>query len=66
MNPQIILADEPTGNLDRASGSEVIQIMEDLNKRGMTLIMVTHDQDLGSRAKRTIRMADGRIESDIL
>lgn len=66
MNPQIILADEPTGNLDRASGSEVIQIMEDLNKQGMTLIMVTHDQDLGSRAKRTIRMADGRIESDIL
>ncbi len=66
MEPQIILADEPTGNLDSASGNDVIEILEKLNMQGITLIMVTHDQDLGARADRTIRMADGRIESQIL
>ncbi len=63
MAPQIILADEPTGNLDSTSGNEVIEILEALNREGKTLIMVTHDQQIGSRADRTIRMSDGRIES---
>jgi putative ABC transport system ATP-binding protein len=64
MRPDIILADEPTGNLDRASGIEVIQILEDLNKKGMTLIMVTHDPDLGKRASRKVQLVDGKIASD--
>ena len=64
MQPDIILADEPTGNLDRTSGIEVIQILEDLNNKGMTLIMVTHDPDLGKRASRRVRLVDGKISSD--
>jgi len=65
MQPSIVLADEPTGNLDRASGKEVIAILEQLNSRGITLIMVTHDPDLGHRAKRRIMMVDGAIADDI-
>ena len=64
MHPSILLADEPTGNLDRVSGGEVIDILEGLNRQGITLIMVTHDPELGRRAGRRIRMVDGRIESD--
>jgi putative ABC transport system ATP-binding protein len=64
MRPHILLADEPTGNLDRLSGNEVIDILEDLNREKITLIMVTHDPELGRRAKRQINMVDGRIESD--
>ncbi len=62
MQPKVILADEPTGNLDRASGNEVVEILEGLNKDDITLILVTHDPDLGKRATRKIRMLDGRIE----
>ena len=61
MQPNVILADEPTGNLDRNSGKDVIQSLEDLNKEGMTLILVTHDPDLGSRALRKVQMVDGKI-----
>ena len=64
MQPAIILADEPTGNLDRTSGREVIDILEKLTEEGMTLIMVTHDPELGLRATRRIQMLDGRIASD--
>ncbi len=64
MQPDIILADEPTGNLDRTSGIEVIQILEDLNNKGMTLIMVTHDPDLGKRASRKVQLVDGKVSSD--
>jgi putative ABC transport system ATP-binding protein len=64
MKPSVILADEPTGNLDRASGNEVVHILEDLNQQGITLLMVTHDPELGERARRTIKMIDGRIEED--
>jgi putative ABC transport system ATP-binding protein len=64
MKPTVILADEPTGNLDRASGNDVVEILEELNSREITLIMVTHDPELGMRAKRRIRMVDGRIEED--
>lgn len=64
MQPHIVLADEPTGNLDRVSGQEVIDILEELNSREITLIMVTHDPELGSRAGRQINMVDGQVESD--
>jgi len=64
MKPTVILADEPTGNLDRASGNDVVEILEELNNQGITLIMVTHDPELGVRAKRRIKMVDGRIEED--
>jgi len=64
MKPTVILADEPTGNLDRASGNDVIKILEELNLQGITLIMVTHDPELGVRAKRRIKMVDGLIEED--
>ena len=64
MKPAIILADEPTGNLDRASGNEVIESIEGLNREGMTVVMVTHDPDLGQRTHRQVRMLDGRIEDD--
>jgi putative ABC transport system ATP-binding protein len=64
MKPSVILADEPTGNLDRASGTEVVEILEELNRQGITLLMVTHDPELGTRAKRKVRMVDGRINED--
>lgn len=62
--PPVILADEPTGNLDRASGHDVVEILENLNRGGMTLLVVTHDPELASRAARQIRMVDGKIVSD--
>lgn len=64
MKPSILLADEPTGNLDSKSGAEVTAILEDLNREGITLLIVTHDNDMGARAHRRVRMRDGRIESD--
>lgn len=64
MQPEILLADEPTGNLDSASGMDVINILERLNADGITLIMVTHDPSLGRRAERQLTMVDGRIEHD--
>jgi len=64
MEPDVILADEPTGNLDRTSGIDVIRILEDLNKKGMTLIIVTHDPNLSKRASRRVQLADGKISTD--
>ncbi|OKY74192.1 MAG: macrolide ABC transporter ATP-binding protein [Desulfobulbaceae bacterium DB1] len=64
MQPAVLLADEPTGNLDKAAGRDVVDILEGLNREGLTLIMVTHDPELGSRARRQIRMEDGRIITD--
>ncbi|MDH3287823.1 MAG: ABC transporter ATP-binding protein [Betaproteobacteria bacterium] len=64
MRPGVILADEPTGNLDRHSGQEVLNLLEKLHAGGGTLLVVTHDPEIGSRAKRTLRMVDGRIVSD--
>jgi putative ABC transport system ATP-binding protein len=63
MQPRILLADEPTGNLDRASGLEVISLLEALNAQGMALVVVTHDPEIGKRAKRQVHMIDGRIVS---
>jgi putative ABC transport system ATP-binding protein len=64
MQPQVILADEPTGNLDRHSGHEVVEIIEALNRQGITLIVVTHDPELGGRARRQLHMVDGAIVDD--
>lgn len=64
MEPKILLADEPTGNLDQKSGQDVIDILEQLNQKGITVIIVTHDANIGRRATRQLKMVDGRIESD--
>jgi len=64
MRPPVLLADEPTGNLDRASGHEVVSLLEQLNGSGVTLIVVTHDPDLGQRAQRQLHMVDGKIDTD--
>lgn len=64
MQPKAILADEPTGNLDQTTGKDVIHLLENLNSRGVALILVTHDAALGGRARRQVRMIDGEIQSD--
>lgn len=63
-NPSLILADEPTGNLDSRSGEQIIQLFEECIHEGKTIIIVTHDLALAKRAKRIIRILDGRIEND--
>ncbi len=60
-NPKIILADEPTGNLDSKSGMQIMEILKDLNKSGITLIIVTHDLNIANTAKRIIKIKDGEI-----
>ncbi len=64
MRPAVILADEPTGNLDQVTGKEVIHLLEALNEKGMAVVLVTHDPELGGRARRQVRMTDGHIHSD--
>ena len=64
MRPALILADEPTGNLDRHTGEEVVHLLEGLNAQGVTLMVVTHDQALGERARRRLLMEDGRLRHD--
>lgn len=63
-NPKILFADEPTGNLDSATGDKVIKLLFDLNKKGVTLIIVTHDEDLAKLCDRQIRISDGKIVED--
>jgi macrolide transport system ATP-binding/permease protein len=65
-NPRIILADEPTGNLDTASSQEIINTLKKLNDEGITVVLVTHEEDIAKQAKRIIRMRDGEITSDTL
>ena len=64
-DPLVILADEPTGNLDSTSGADILRLFDDLNQQGKTLIMVTHDDDVAKRSRRAIRLRDGHIESDV-
>src|ERR1700688_630144 len=63
-NPSIILADEPTGNLDSKTGEEIMALLEDLYSRGNTIILVTHERDIAAHARRTVHLRDGIIESD--
>lgn len=65
-NPAVIFADEPTGNLDSKSGNAVLSILQELNKEGNTIILVTHEQDTANHAKRIIRVRDGQIVGDEL
>jgi putative ABC transport system ATP-binding protein len=64
MSPAVILADEPTGNLDRHTSQDVMAVLERLHENGGTLIVVTHDPEIGARSRRQLRMVDGAIVSD--
>ena len=64
-NPSIILADEPTGNLDSKSGHEIMNILDDLHQKGNTIILVTHEDDIAQHAHRVIRLLDGKITEDL-
>lgn len=64
-NPSIILADEPTGNLDSKTGEEIMRILDDMHAAGQTIILVTHEDHIAQHAHRTIRLRDGKIESDV-
>ena len=63
--PSLILADEPTGNLDSVTTTEIMELFDQLHTNGNTIVMVTHDPEIGARAQRTIRMCDGRVEEDV-
>lgn len=64
MNPSIILADEPTGNLDTKTSHEIMEFLSDLHKKGRTIVLITHEEDIARFAKRIIRIVDGKIISD--
>ncbi len=64
VSPSIILADEPTGNLPTKQGAEIMDLFSDLNKKGHTIIVITHEEEIASRAKRIITIVDGKIKSD--
>jgi ABC-type lipoprotein export system ATPase subunit len=63
-DPSIVLADEPTGNLDTASGEEIMELLGQLHDQGRTIVLVTHDPEAAEHAQRVIHLRDGRIESD--
>jgi putative ABC transport system ATP-binding protein len=65
-NPSILLADEPTGNLDSKTGQEIMRIFEDLYQQGNTIIVVTHEEEIAEHARRIIRLRDGKLESDTI
>ncbi|NOZ96117.1 MAG: ABC transporter ATP-binding protein [Acidobacteria bacterium] len=64
MEPSLLLADEPTGNLDRASAEEVMELLESMNREGRTLVVVTHDPEVAARARRIVRMSDGELQAE--
>ncbi len=66
MEPSLLLADEPTGNLDRASAEEVMELLESMNREGRTLVVVTHDPEVAARARRIVRMSDGELQAETM
>jgi putative ABC transport system ATP-binding protein len=64
-DPHVILGDEPTGNLDTRTSLEIMEMLKELNRRGKTIIMVTHENDIAANARRIVRLRDGRVESDV-
>lgn len=65
-DPLLVLADEPTGNLDSKTGEEIMELFQDLNKEGLTIVMVTHDPQKANHAKRVVRLKDGEIVEDVM
>ena len=63
-DPALILADEPTGNLDTRTSEEIINIFKDLHRKGNTILLVTHEPDIAAHARRIVRLRDGLVESD--
>jgi putative ABC transport system ATP-binding protein len=63
-DPSILLADEPTGNLDSQTGAEIMALFDELNSRGNTIILVTHEEDIAAHARRIVRLRDGKIRED--
>jgi putative ABC transport system ATP-binding protein len=61
-NPRVLLADEPTGNLDSTTSLDIMQCFSDLHRQGATIVMVTHDEDVAAAAQRIVRLRDGRVE----
>ena len=66
IKPMVILADEPTGNLDSASSKEILQILKNMHEQGKTVILITHDNGIAAQARRVVRIMDGKIESDTI
>ncbi len=64
MRPAVVLADEPTGNLDQAAGARVLELLEELNAEGATIVMITHDRDIATRLPRRVELRDGRVVAD--
>ena len=64
-DPHVVLADEPTGNLDSKTSDEIMQTLRQMNRAGKTIIMVTHENDIAAWARRVVRMRDGQVESDV-
>jgi putative ABC transport system ATP-binding protein len=64
-NPSILLADEPTGNLDSQTGNEIMALFEQLNERGNTIVLVTHEEDIAAHARRIVRLRDGKVRDDM-
>ena len=65
-DPALLLADEPTGNLDSQTGAEIMNILVDLNRKGQTIVLVTHEHDIAEYAQRQVHLRDGEIERDFL
>jgi putative ABC transport system ATP-binding protein len=65
MRPRLLLADEPTGNLDSRSAADVLALVDELHRDGQTIVLVTHDPEVAARAQRQIRLRDGKVESDV-
>ena len=63
-NPVVLMADEPTGNLDSTTGAAILELFEDLHRQGMTIIVVTHDNTVAARCRRVVRLKDGLVEFD--